>query len=489
MRLTDLTFREIVRALESRELSSRDLVAAALDAIRSSGDTLNTFIRTADPDDLLAQAQAIDDARARGRSPGPLAGIPIAIKDNISTCRLGTTCGSRMLEHYQPPYDATAVARIRAAGGIVVGKTNMDEFAMGSSNEHSAFGPARNPWDTERVPGGSSGGSAAAVAAGHAVLALGSDTGGSVRQPAGFCGVVGVKPTYGRISRYGLVAFASSFDQIGPMARDVAGAAALLDVVAGYDTRDATSLRETLPNYVTAVTAGVEGLRIGVPHEFVGPTVQPWVRERVEGALAALEAAGAELRELSLPSLAHGVPTYYLIADAEASTNLARYDGVKYGHRADASDLDGVFERTRGEGFGDEVKRRIMLGTYALSAGYRDRYYASAQAARRVITAELVRAFDEVDALVGPVSPGTAFPLGERVADPLAMYLSDIFTAPANLAGAAAISVPCGVASDGLPVGCQVTVDRHAEPVMFSLAGEIERACGGPLAPPSGGGA
>ncbi len=484
MRLTDHTFREIVSGLESRELSSRDLVNAALDTIRSNADTLNTFIRTAEPERVLARAREFDDARARGETLGPLAGIPTAVKDNISTRGLGTTCGSRMLDGYQPPCDATAVTRLEAAGGIVIGKTNMDEFAMGSSNEHSASGPVRNPWDAARVPGGSSGGSAAAVAAGEAVLALGSDTGGSVRQPAGFCGVVGVKPTYGRVSRYGLVAFASSFDQIGPMARDVEGAAVLLEAIAGGDPADATSLRVPVPDCVTAVTAGVSGLRLGVPEGFLGPDVESDVRERVEQAVSALESAGASVERLTLPSLEHSVAAYYLIADAEASANLARYDGVGFGYRAEADDLDGVFERSRGEGFGLEVKRRIMLGTYALSAGYRDRYYASAQEARRRITEELLGAFDDVDAIVGPVAPTAAFGLGERVCDPLAMYLSDIFTVPANLAGAAAVSVPCGTTPGGLPVGTQVIVNRSCEPVMFAVAGEIERSCGGPLAPP-----
>ena len=489
MRLTDHTFREIVDGLESRQLSSRELVTVALETIDSHSDTLNTFIRTAESERILARAREIDDARARGETLGPLAGIPVAVKDNISTRGLGTTCASRMLETYDPPYDATAVTRLEAAGGIVVGKTNMDEFAMGSSNEHSAYGPVRNPWDTTRVPGGSSGGSAAAVAAGEAVLALGSDTGGSVRQPAGFCGVVGVKPTYGRVSRYGLVAFASSFDQIGPMARDVEGAAALLEVIAGEDLADATSLRTPVPDCVAAVAAGVSGLRLGVPDGFLGPDVDGDVRERVEQAIIALESAGATVHRLALPTLEHAVAAYYLIADAEASANLARYDGVGFGHRAKASDLDGVFEQSRGEGFGLEVKRRIMLGTYALSAGYRGRYYASAQEARRRITRELLGAFADVDAIVGPVAPTAAFEIGERVNDPLAMYLSDVFTVPANLAEAAAISVPCGTTPAGLPVGLQVTVDRGGEPTMFAVAGEIERASGGPFAPPGRGSA
>ncbi len=488
MRLTDHTFREIVDGLESRELSSRDLVTAALETIRSNSDTLNTFIRTTEPELALDRARAVDDARARGDALGPLAGIPVAVKDNICTRGLGTTCASRMLDGFDPPYDATAVVRLEAAGGIVLGKTNMDEFAMGSSNEHSAYGPVRNPWDVGRVPGGSSGGSAAAVAAGEAVLALGSDTGGSVRQPAGFCGVVGVKPTYGRVSRYGLVAFASSFDQIGPMARDVEGAAALLEVIAGADAADATSSRTPVPDCVTAVTAGVSGLRLGVPDGFLGSDVDPDVRERIEHAVSTLESAGATVRRLVFPSLVHAIAAYYLIADAEASANLARYDGVGFGYRAEAVDLDGVFERSRGEGFGLEVKRRIMLGTYALSAGYRDRYYASAQEARRRITDEFLCAFGDVDAIVGPTAPTAAFELGERVGDPLAMYLSDIFTVPANLAGAAAISVPCGTTPGGLPVGMQVVVNRFDEQTMFAVAGSIERACGGPLAPPERGG-
>ncbi len=487
MRLTDHTFREIAAGLKSRTLSSRDLVSAALDAVEVNSSELNTFIRVADPELALARAGAVDDARARGDTLGALAGIPVAVKDNISTRGLGTTCASAMLAGYDPPYDATVVTRLEEAGAVVIGKTNMDEFAMGSSNEYSAYGPVRNPWDRDRVPGGSSGGSAAALAAGEAVLALGSDTGGSVRQPAGFCGVVGVKPTYGRVSRYGLVAFASSFDQIGPMARDVEGAAALLETITGKDPADATSLDSPVPGCVAAVTAGVAGLRIGIVSEFLGAGTDPDVRTCVERAIASLESAGATVRELSLPALGRGVAAYYLIADAEASANLARYDGVMFGYRADAANLGDMYELTRAGGFGVEVKRRIMLGTYALSAGYRDHYYVSAQAARRRITRELLDAFGDVDAIVGPVSPTAAFRLGERVDDPLAMYLSDVFTVPANLAGSAALSVPCGFSPDGLPVGLQVMVDRMAEPVMFAVAGEVERACGGPFAPPADG--
>ncbi len=483
MRLTDHTFAEIRSALERRELSSRELVAAALDAIGSKQPALNTFIRSVDPEAALARARAVDDARARGELLDPLAGVPVAVKDNISTRGLGTTCGSRMLATYDPPYDATAVERLEAAGAVVVGKTNMDEFAMGSSNEHSAFGPATNPWNPTRVPGGSSGGSAAAVAAGQAVLALGSDTGGSVRQPASFCGVVGVKPTYGRVSRYGLVAFASSFDQIGPMARDVEGAAALLEVVGGHDPRDATSLPGAVTDCVDAVDAGVRGLSIGVVEEFMRD-VDDGVREAVARAVEALEEAGARVREVSLPSLELGLAAYYVIADAEASANLARFDGVGFGARSDAHGPDGIYERTRGAGFGREVKRRIMLGTYALSAGYRDRYYASAQAARRLITQELLQALGSVDALVGPVSPTTAFGLGERSGDPFAMYLSDVLTVPASLAGIPAISVPCGLAPDGLPVGLQVLGSRLGEPTVFSVAGAVERQTGGPPALP-----
>ncbi|MCD4691228.1 Asp-tRNA(Asn)/Glu-tRNA(Gln) amidotransferase subunit GatA, partial [bacterium] len=430
-------------------------------------------------------AAGIDDARARGERLGPLAGIPVAVKDNISTRGLGTTCASKMLAAYEPPFDATVISRLLAAGAVIVGKTNMDEFAMGSSNEHSAFGIVRNPWGLSRVPGGSSGGSAAALAAGEAVLALGSDTGGSVRQPAGFCGVVGMKPSYGRVSRYGLVAFASSFDQIGPMARDVEGAAALFDVIAGVDEMDATSVDDPVADCRTAARSDVTGLTVGVVADCFTEGTDPAVAGAVKNTIEALENVGVSVREVSLPRLSYGAAAYYLVADAEASANLARYDGVKFGHRSgDRRDLDSMYAATRAEGFGAEVRRRIMLGTYALSAGYYDRYYATAQRARALIADDVRKALAGVDAIVGPVSPTTAFGLGEHVDDPLSMYLSDIFTVPANLAGVAAISVPCGLSPDGLPIGFQITVDRHSEPTAFALAGAVERAVGGPFAPP-----
>ncbi|MCK4410063.1 MAG: Asp-tRNA(Asn)/Glu-tRNA(Gln) amidotransferase subunit GatA, partial [Candidatus Eisenbacteria sp.] len=419
-----------------------------------------------------------------GTSPGALCGVPVAVKDNISIRGLATTCGSRMLESYVPPYDATAVTRLRDAGAVIIGKTNMDEFAMGSSNENSAFGPTRNPWDVSRVPGGSSGGSAAAVAAGEVPLALGTDTGGSVRQPAGFCGVVGVKPTYGRVSRYGLVAFASSLDQIGTMSRDVAGAAALLEAIAGEDPRDSTTAAEPVPRFLADAGADLKGVAVGVPDEYFADGLDPSVAEKVRDAVGIIRSLGAKVQTISIPHLRFGIAAYYLVADAEASANLARYDGVRYGHRSDhVKTLDDLYRMSRSEGFGAEVKRRIMLGTYALSAGYYDQYYLKAQKARTLLVRDFERAFESVDAVVAPTSPTTAFALGERVHDPVSMYLSDIYTVPVNLAGLPALSVPCGFAASGLPVGLQIMVDKFREPVMFRVARAYERAAGAFPAP------
>ncbi len=477
MKLHELTFSEIRHGLSTGTFSAHDLVESALDRIESVDSSLNAFIRVRDRENALAEADEIDAVRVRGGKLGPLAGIPVAVKDNISTRGLGTTCASRILAGYDPPYDATAVERLRNAGAIVVGKTNLDEFAMGSSNENSAYGPVRNPWDSNRVPGGSSGGSAAAVAAGEAVLALGTDTGGSVRQPAGFCGIVGVKPSYGRVSRYGLVAFASSFDQIGTMSRDVEGAAEFLTAISGSDHRDATASDVDVQQYTSPVTGDLRGVRIGIPQESIGEGVDREIAEAVQGAADAMRSLGADVDTLSLEHSKYAIASYYLIADAEASSNLARYDGVKYGHRASGvGELDEIIAKTRSEGFGPEVKRRIMLGTYALAAGYYDDYYLRAQRVRSLIVDDFTRAFERFDAILTPTSPTPAFRLGEHVDDPLAMYLSDIFTVPANLAGIAALSMPCGLSGAGLPIGLQITVDRFVEPTMFRIAREYEAA-------------
>jgi aspartyl-tRNA(Asn)/glutamyl-tRNA(Gln) amidotransferase subunit A len=431
-----------------------------IEAGESSDLAVRAFLSLADPDAMGAEAE------------GPLAGVPVAIKDNLATLDLPTTCGSRMLDGYSSPFEATVVRRLREAGAVVVGKTNMDEFAMGSSTENSAFGPTLNPRDGSRVPGGSSGGSAAAVAAGYVPLALGSDTGGSVRQPAAFCGVVGVKPTYGRVSRYGLVAFASSLDQVGTLACDVSDAAAGLEVIAGHDPRDATSCAVPVGAYRDAVGQGVEGMVVGVPTEYLPDQLDPGIRALVEDALERLRAAGAEVRTISLPNTEFAIPCYYVLAPAEASSNLSRFDGVRFGSRVEGADLDEMYERTRA-GFGAEVKRRIMLGTYALSAGYYDAYYGAAQRVRSRIRADFDRAFRDVDVLFTPTAPTPAFPLGARTDDPLAMYLSDVYTVTANLAGIPALSLPIGEV-DGLPVGGQLLADRWREEAIFAAAGALE---------------
>jgi aspartyl-tRNA(Asn)/glutamyl-tRNA(Gln) amidotransferase subunit A len=432
-------------------------------------------------DDALARADEIDRAVATGSDPGPLAGVPVALKDNLCTTGIPTTCSSKILAGWRPPYDATVVERLRAAGAIVIGKTNMDEFAMGSSTENSCSGPTRNPHDHDRVPGGSSGGSAAAVAAGFVPLALGSDTGGSIRQPAALCGVVGMKPTYGVVSRYGLVAFASSLDQIGPFAATVADAAVLLQVIGGHDRRDSTSLDAPAPDVLSAVDRGVAGKRIGLVTELVDEVAAD-VAARVREAAGALVAAGAEVEEVSIPQFRYGLAAYYLIAPAEASSNLARFDGVRYGLRVDAPDVAAMNVATRTAGFGAEVKRRIMLGTYALSAGYYDAYYAKAQRVRTLVANGFADAYARFDGLLGATTPTTAFGIGELADDPLSMYLSDVCTVPANLAGHPAMSVPFGTGAHGMPVGVQIMAPAQGEPMLFALAGELERA-----APPSGG--
>ena len=431
-----------------------------------------------DEEGALRKAEEVDARVARGEEVGVLAGVPVAVKDNICIKGMRTTCASKILENFVSPYDATVVEKLKAADAVFLGKTNLDEFAMGSSTENSYFGPTRNPHDPERVPGGSSGGSAAALAAGEAVLALGSDTGGSIRQPASFCGVVGLKPTYGRVSRYGLVAFASSLDQIGPMARNVRDTALLLNVISGYDPRDSTSAPVEVPDFTKALDEGIEGIRIGLPREYFAEGLEDEVREKVLEAVDILKGEGAEVVEVSLPHTKYAIATYYIVAPAEASSNLARYDGVKYGFRAEGRDLYEMYCNTRSQGFGEEVKRRIMLGTYTLSAGYYEAYYLKALKVRTLIKQDFEEAFETCDLLATPTSPTVAFRLGEKVADPLTMYLSDVYTVSVNLAGLPGISVPCG-SSDGLPVGLQLIGRPFDEETLLRVAHVVERSLKG----------
>lgn len=479
MALNEDTAHELSARLQAGETTSREITSAALERIESVDSEINAFI-SVDREGALAQADAVDQRRQDGEVLGPLAGIPIALKDVLCVRGGRTTCGSRILENYIAPYDAHAVERLRAANLVFIGKTNMDEFAMGSSNENSYFGPVRNPCNTACVPGGSSGGSAAAVAANETILALGSDTGGSVRQPAGYCGVVGLKPTYGRISRYGLVAYASSLDQIGPMSKDVTDAALLLNAVAGYDPRDSTSIDTAVPDYTAALNGDLSGLKVGLASEHFPSELNTEIAASIRRAASALEAAGAELVDLSLPVAGHAeyvIGTYYLIAMAEASANLSRYDGVKFGHRAeDTNDLLQMYLQSRSEGFGSEVKRRIMLGTYALSTGYYDAYYLKAQKVRTLIRQDFDNAFAKCDVLLSPVAPTTAFKLGEQLKDPLQMYLNDIYTASVNLAGIPGISVPFATAEDGLPIGAQLLAPPLGEEVLLRAAYALEQA-------------
>jgi aspartyl-tRNA(Asn)/glutamyl-tRNA(Gln) amidotransferase subunit A len=484
---------DTVRRVTAGEITAAALVEPALERVASMDGELGAFLAL-DPAGARAAAAEIDRKRAAGAPLGPLAGVPVTLKDNLVTAGVATTAGSRILAGWIPPYDAAVVERLRAAGAILLGKVNCDEFGMGSSTERSAFKQTRNPWDPARVPGGSSGGSAAAVAAGLCTASLGTDTGGSIRQPAAFCGVVGIKPTYGRVSRYGVIAFASSLDQVGPIARTVADAAALLQAIAGHDPRDATSLDAPVPPFAAQLAAGVAGLKIGLPREYFEVELEAGVREALDRTIAALRDRGAVLTEVSLPHTELALPAYYLVAPAEASSNLARYDGVRYGARADAPDLLELYRRTRGAGFGPEVKRRIMLGTYALRSGYYDAYYKKAQQVRTLIKRDFDAAFAQVDALLTPTTPTAAFPFGAR-ATPLEMYLADVFTLACNLAGLPGISVPCGLTAEGLPVGAQLLAKPLDEATLLRAGAAIEAAVGlgdrrpvglGGLRPPGG---
>jgi aspartyl-tRNA(Asn)/glutamyl-tRNA(Gln) amidotransferase subunit A len=475
MSLAALTLDDAGKRLRKREFSSLELTEAVFQRIAASDDKIHAYL-TIVRDAALEQARQADERLKQDSGISPLLGIPIAVKDNFLTCGLRTTCASKILGEFIPPYDAATVQKLRAAGAVITGKTNLDEFAMGSSVENSAFFPTRNPWNLERIPGGSSGGSAAAVASDQCIAALGTDTGGSIRQPAAFCGVVGLKPTYGRVSRYGIVAFASSMDQVGPMTKDVRDSALLLEAIAGPDPADSTSVNRAVPRYASSLTEPVKGLRLGIPKEYFVAGMQPEVERAVRTAIVKLEKSGAVIEEISLPHTEYAVAVYYVVATAEASSNLARYDGMRYGHRADAKDLIETYRISRDEGFGAEVKRRIMLGTYALSAGYYDAYYLKAQKVRTLIKRDFDEAFKRCDVIVTPTTPTTAFKLGEKTQDPLQMYLSDIYTISINLAGLPALSLPCGFDSEGMPIGLQIIGKPFDESTIFRVAYNYEQA-------------
>jgi aspartyl-tRNA(Asn)/glutamyl-tRNA(Gln) amidotransferase subunit A len=475
MELTELTIHEMHRGLAARELTSTELTRAFLDRIEATDDKVNAFITICE-ESALAQAAEADRRLVAGEGDA-LTGIPVALKDIFNTEGVRTTCASRILSNYVAPYDATVVAKLKKQGAVIVGKLNMDEFAMGSSNENSAFGAVRNPWNLETVPGGSSGGSAACVAARQAAATLGTDTGGSIRQPASHCGVVGLKPTYGRVSRYGVIAYASSLDQVGPLTRDVEDCAIMLGAVAGYDPADSTSVDAPVPDYLATLGDGVKGLRIGLPREYFIEGLDPDVKLAVDRAIEVYRELGAEIVEVSLPHTDYAVACYYLIATAEASSNLARYDGVRYGLRVDeGGGLIDMYMKSRAAGFGAEVKRRIMLGTYALSSGYYDAYYLKAQKVRTLIRQDFLDAFAKVDVILTPVAPTPAFRLGEKTADPLQMYLSDIFTIPVNLAGTCGLSLPCGFSASGLPVGLQLVGKPFGEETILRAGYAFEQA-------------
>ncbi len=475
MQIHSLSIHEIHGLLRSGQIGAVETVSAFLERIRAIDPKVNAYLSTMG-EQALDEARLFDSGK-KDFSASPLAGVPIAIKDVICIKGSVTTCGSRMLQGFVAPYSATVIEKLRQAGAVFIGKTNMDEFAMGSSTENSAFMKTRNPWDLDRVPGGSSGGSAAAVAAGLCAGALGTDTGGSIRQPSSFCGVTGIKPTYGRVSRFGLVAFASSLDQIGPITRDVEDAAILLQAIAGYDPRDSTSVDLPVPEYRAALKETIRGLRLGIPREYFIEGTDPEVEAAVRNAISTCRQLGAHIVDISLPHTEYGIAAYYIIAPAEASSNLARYDGVKYGHRAqETRDLIEMYRKSRSQGFGAEVKRRIMLGTYVLSAGYYDAYYRKASQVRTLIRRDFLDAFEKCDAILAPVSPIAAFRLGEKMDDPLQMYLSDVFTLPASLAGIPGISTPCGFTSQNLPIGLQILGPHFREELILRIACQFEQA-------------
>lgn len=482
-----MTAHELIKKIKNREMSSEEITVSILNRIKETGGKINAFV-TVMGELAIKQAKEVDSKIKEGKPVGMLAGIPILIKDNINIKGTRTTCSSKILNDFVSPYDATVVKKIRSADAIFIGKSNMDEFAMGSSTETSHFSVTKNPWDIARIPGGSSGGSAAAVAAGQAVLSIGSDTGGSIRQPASLCGVVGLKPTYGRVSRYGLVAFASSLDQIGPITKDTTDAALLMNVISGYDDNDSTSVNLPVPDYTEALINNVRNIKIGIPKEYFSQGLDNDVKTAVMEAVKLLKSMGAQVKELSLPHTEYAVAAYYIIAPSEASSNLARYDGVKYGYRANEGgegvSLIDVYERTRGEGFGQEVKRRIMLGTYSLSSGYYDAYYLKAQKVRTLIKQDFDKAFSEVDVIITPTAPTTAFKIGEKTEDPLKMYLSDIYTISANLAGIPGISIPCGFDREGLPIGLQLLAKPFGEETIFRTAYSYEQNTGWHLKEP-----
>lgn len=479
MKTTDLSIKELRNKIQSRELSATQVVETFFNRAQSLNKKLNAFITLNER--AIDEAKHLDQRLAAGENPGPLTGMPIAIKDMLCTQGIKTTAGSKMLSQFVPPYDSTVVARLKKAGAIVIGKTNLDEFAMGSSNETSYFGAVKNPWNLDYVPGGSSGGSAAAQAARLAVASIGTDTGGSIRQPASFCGIVGVKPTYGRVSRYGIVAYASSLDQAGPMTTTVSDAAEILEIISGHDQHDSTTSQKKVPNLIVPQEKSMKGFKIGLIKEYETDSLNADVRKTVHSAVETAKMLGAEVIEINLPLTQYAVPIYYLVAASEASSNLARYDGVRFGHRSDfhslaAIELEKFYCRNRGEGFGSEVQRRIMIGTYALSSGYYDAYYNKAGQVRRLLTEQFRNAFQKCDVILSPVSTTPAFKIGERIADPLTMYLNDIFTTSTNLAGLPGMSLPFGFSTQGLPIGVQLTADHFNEEKMFTVAYALEAA-------------
>jgi aspartyl-tRNA(Asn)/glutamyl-tRNA(Gln) amidotransferase subunit A len=475
MNLAALTLHEAREKLRKGQISAQELTQAVFQRISETEESIHSYI-TLCRDSALEEAKRADALFKTETNPPSLLGIPIAVKDNFLTVGIRTTCASKILQDFIPPYDSTAVKKLRAVGAVITGKTNLDEFAMGSSVENSAFFVTRNPWDTSRVPGGSSGGSAAAVAADQCIAALGTDTGGSIRQPGAFCGIVGLKPTYGRVSRYGIVAFASSMDQVGPMTKDVRDCALMLEAIAGYDQADSTSANRPVPQYSALLSGDIKGMRLGIPKEYFVSGIQPEVEQAVRNAVRQLEKNGAVIEEISLPHTEYAVAVYYIVATAEASSNLARYDGMKYGHRAQARDLTETYLLSRAEGFGPEVKRRTMLGTYGLSAGYYDAYYVKAQKVRTLIKKDFDDAFKTCDAILTPTAPTTAFKIGEKTEDPLQMYLSDIYTISVNLAGLPALSLPCGFDAEGLPIGMQIVGKHFDESTVLSVADAYEQS-------------